>query len=55
MAITVLPSANVAEFVLTATGHMIASLVLLHPKFARGTLFEFGLFGEMYEFPIALV
>ena len=45
MAITVFPSTDVAKLMLAATGHMVASFVLLHPKFTRGTLLELGLFG----------
>lgn len=37
---SVLTTTDIAELILTPTGHMVATLVLLHPKFAIRTLLE---------------
>ena len=44
----------VAKLEFALTGHVIASLVLLHPKFALGTLLEFLALDKGHEFLVVL-
>lgn len=52
---SILPTTDIAKFILTPAGHMVTTLVLLDPKFAIRALLKLGTLYQDHKLPVRLI